>query len=116
MAGFHTKTFLKYDDYMTPEIAWINIKNFIPADKIIWEPFYGDGKSGEYLEKLGFNVIHDKSDFFAIENCYPKKPILASNRYPILTCFHAVNIEALTNNRELEWQQKSFRIGEKPRK
>ena len=64
MAGFHTKTFLKYDDYMTPETAWINIKDFIPADKIIWEPFFGDGKSGEYLKKLGFNVIHEKLDFF----------------------------------------------------
>ena len=68
MAGFHTKTFLKYDDYMTPEIAWINIKNFIPADKIIWEPFYGDGKSGEYLEKLGFNGIDDQSYCFENDN------------------------------------------------
>ena len=53
---------------MTPEIAWINIKNFIPADKIIWEPFYGDGKSGEYLEKLGFNGIDDQSYCFENDN------------------------------------------------
>ena len=64
MAGFHTKTFIKHDDYMTPESAWINIKHLIPADKVIWEAFYGDGKSGQYLENLGFNVIHKEVDFF----------------------------------------------------
>ena len=64
MAGFHTKTFLKYDDYMTPKYAWENIKQYIPNDKTIWEPFYGDGKSGVYLSELGFNVIHNDNDFF----------------------------------------------------
>ena len=64
MAGFHTKTFLKHDDYMTPKYAWENIKQFIPKDKVIWEAFYGDGKSGEYLKEMGFNIIHDKEDFF----------------------------------------------------
>lgn len=64
MAGFHTKTFSIHDDYMTPKYAWDNIKEFIPKDKIIWEAFYGDGKSGSYLEELGFNVIHKKVDFF----------------------------------------------------
>jgi hypothetical protein len=64
MAGFHTKTFIKHDDYMTPKIAWENIAHLIPKDKLIWEPFYGDGKSGEYLKELGFNVIHKEIDFF----------------------------------------------------
>jgi hypothetical protein len=64
MAGFHTKTFLKYDDYMTPKSAWENIQDYIPKDKVIWEPFYGDGKSGEYLRELNFEVIHQKEDFF----------------------------------------------------
>ena len=64
MAGFHTKTFLKHDDYMTPKYAWENIQQFIPRDKIIWEAFYGNGKSGEYLTELGFNVIHEQVDFF----------------------------------------------------
>lgn len=64
MAGFHTKTFLKYDDYMTPKYAWENIKQFIPADKVIWEPFFGDGKSGQYLTELGFKSIHMPVDFF----------------------------------------------------
>ena len=64
MAGFCTKTFIKHDDYMTPKYAWENIKNLIPKDKVIWEAFYGDGKSGKYLQELGFNVIHEEVDFF----------------------------------------------------
>ena len=64
MASFHTKTFSKHDDYMTPKYAWENISHLIPKDKVIWEAFYGDGKSGEYLRQLGFNVIHEDVDFF----------------------------------------------------
>jgi len=64
MAGFHSKTFVKHDDYMTPKSAWENIKHLIPKDKVIWEAFYGDGKSGTYLKELGFNVIHEPVDFF----------------------------------------------------
>ena len=63
MAGFHTKTFTNHDDYMTPKSAWENIKHLIPNKKI-WEAFYGNGKSGEYLKELGFNVIHEEIDFF----------------------------------------------------
>jgi len=64
MAGYETKTFEKHDDYMTPKYAWENIQQFIPRDKVIWECFYGDGKSGKYLEELGFKVIHEDIDFF----------------------------------------------------
>jgi hypothetical protein len=49
---------------MTPKIAWEAIKDLIPKNKVIWEAFYGDGKSGEYLRELGFSVIHDEVDFF----------------------------------------------------
>ena len=64
MAGFHTKTFLKHDDYMTPKSAWEAIKEYIPNDKVIWESFYGDGTSGSILKEMGFNVIHEPVDFF----------------------------------------------------
>jgi len=64
MAGFQTKTFIKHDDYMTPKYAWENIKHLIPKDKVIWEPFYGDGQSGNHLRELGFQVIHEPIDFF----------------------------------------------------
>ena len=64
MAAYHNKTFAIDDEYMTPKKAWEDIKDFIPKDKILWEAFYGDGKSGEYLQEMGFNVIHKKVDFF----------------------------------------------------
>ena len=63
MANFTHETFTVFDDWMTPKHAWENIKEYIP-DKVIWEPFYGDGKSGHYLTQLGFNVIHEPLDFF----------------------------------------------------
>jgi hypothetical protein len=57
-------SFTRWDDYMTPKSAWEDIAHLIPKDKVIWEPFYGDGKSGEYLEELGFEVVHLSEDFF----------------------------------------------------
>jgi hypothetical protein len=64
MSLFQNKSFSKYDDYMTPKYVWENIKNYIPKDKTIWEAFYGNGSSGNYLKELGFNVIHEEIDFF----------------------------------------------------
>lgn len=75
MATFTNKTFIKHDSYMTPKYAWENIIEYIPKDKIIWEAFYGDGKSGTHLSQLGFNVIHEPIDFF--EN--DKGDIIVSN-------------------------------------
>lgn len=75
MAGFHTKTFIKHDDYMTPKSAWENIKQFIPQDKVIWEAFYGDGTSGTILKELGFDIIHEPIDFFEED----KGDIIVSN-------------------------------------
>lgn len=64
MASFHSKTFIKHDDYMTPKYAWEDIQQYIPKDKVIWESFYGDGNSGKHLQNLGFDVIHNQDDFF----------------------------------------------------
>lgn len=64
MAGFSTKTFTTHDDYMTPKNAWEAIQNYIPKDKVIWEAFYGNGDSGNYLKELGFQVIHEDIDFY----------------------------------------------------
>ena len=70
--------FIKHDDYMTPKYAWENILPFIPKDKVIWEAFYGDGKSGTHLTELGLNVIHKPIDFFNDETL-PEYDILISN-------------------------------------
>ena len=64
MAEYNSCNWSNHDDYMTPKHAWEDIKNYIPRDRVIWEPFYGDGKSGKYLTELGFNVIHENIDFF----------------------------------------------------
>lgn len=76
MACFHDcPNFDVNDEYMTRKSAWEDIKDYIPTNKVIWECFYGDGKSGQYLRELGFEVIHEPIDFF--EN--NKGDILISN-------------------------------------
>lgn len=64
------------DIFYTPRHAWEAIKQFIPNDKVIWEPFVGESNSGVYLSELGFNVIHDNEDFF---NSEIKGDIVVSN-------------------------------------
>ena len=56
--------FVKHDDYYTPKYAWENIAHLIPKNKVIWEPFYGDGTSGSHFRELGFETIHNNEDFF----------------------------------------------------
>ena len=52
------------DNYYSKKEVWEKIQQYIPKDKVIYEPFYGDGKSGQYLRELGFDVIHEPVDFF----------------------------------------------------
>lgn len=70
-----TTAHAKHDDYMTPKSAWESIAHLLPKEKILWEPFYGDGKSGEILRELGFKVIHQKEDFFQ----HDKGEVIVSN-------------------------------------
>lgn len=52
------------DNYMTNKIEWERILKYIPKNKKIWSPFYGDGKQKEYFKELGFDIIHEDEDFF----------------------------------------------------
>ena len=52
------------DNYMTSKQDWERISQFIPQDKVIWAPFYGDGKQKQYFEEMGYNIIHNDEDFF----------------------------------------------------
>jgi len=54
----------KFDDYVTPKSAYEEILQYIPKNKILWDPFYCQGSSGIFLKELGFEVIHKNEDFF----------------------------------------------------
>lgn len=53
------------DNYITNKEDWLKIKKYIPEDKIIWSPFYCDGKQKEYFKEMGFDIIHEDKDFFS---------------------------------------------------
>ena len=53
------------DNYATDKKGWEMIKEFIPKDKVIWSPFYCDGKQKEYFEEMGYDIIHEDKDFFS---------------------------------------------------
>ena len=53
------------DNYITNKYEWERIKDYIPTDKIIWSPFYCDGKQKEYFKELGYDIIHEDKDFFS---------------------------------------------------
>tara|TARA_R100000951_G_scaffold69932_1_gene58863 strand:- start:1367 stop:1843 length:477 start_codon:yes stop_codon:yes gene_type:complete len=52
------------DNYATDKHGWEIIKQFLPKDKVIWSPFYCDGKQKEYFRDMGFDIIHEDEDFF----------------------------------------------------
>ena len=81
MASFHTKTFTKHDDYMTPKYAWENIKEFLKEEyKTIYEPFYGDGSSGEILKEIFSDrtIIHNEVDFYEYSTIYEYDAIISN--------------------------------------
>lgn len=56
------------DDYTTTEKAFFDIKPFKPENaKIIYDPFYLDGKSKIYMEKVfsDCKIIHEEKDAFS---------------------------------------------------
>ena len=58
-------SFTNDDDFMTPKSAWEDISVYLPRNKVIWECFYGDGRSGGFLKELGFDdngYFNDKAD------------------------------------------------------
>lgn len=69
------------DEYDTPRELWENIVQYLPKkDKILWEPFYSNGKSGNILSELGCTVIQSKTDFFDTDNnIVDKADVIVSN-------------------------------------
>lgn len=65
------------DEYMTPKKIWEDIEDYLPTDgkKIVFEAFYGNGMSGQYLSELGCTVIQGPNiDFFEDVDKCPIKP------------------------------------------
>ncbi len=66
----------KHNDFMTPKYIFEDIKDYIPKNKIISMPFFGDGSCATHMTELGFEVIHQDEDFFehdrgdiVVDNC-----------------------------------------------
>ena len=66
------KTFSKQDNYTTPKYAIDDLINEIYSivkDKVIYEPFYNEGASGEFLRAHNLEVIHNPNiDFYNVFN------------------------------------------------
>ena len=62
--AFKTKKKDGCDDYFTPRQAWQEIGSYLPKDKLIYEAFYGDGTSADYLRELGCSVVSEDIIFF----------------------------------------------------
>lgn len=76
----------KLDDYNTPFYVWEILLNYLDLDKktIIYEPFYNDGLSKTYLEKLGYkNIIHNQENFFHNYEKYEYDIIISNPPYSI---------------------------------
>ena len=43
------------DNYATDKSGWEKIQKFIPKDKLIWSPFYCDGKQKDHIH---LNMIY----------------------------------------------------------
>jgi len=52
------------DNYATDKHGWEIIKDFIPNNKKIYAPFYCDGKQKQYFSEMGYDIIHEDTDFF----------------------------------------------------
>jgi hypothetical protein len=69
----------KCDNYTTPKYVFEMLLPYIDTSMIIYDPFFYDGSSGEYLTELGYkNVIHNNEDFY-INWCKYKFDIIITN-------------------------------------
>ena len=53
------------DDYNTSKSAFALLKEFVPEDQILYDPFFNDGTSKKYMEEVfKCTVIHENRDAF----------------------------------------------------
>ena len=59
----------KDDEFYTFAKDWQKIEQYIPKDKIVWEPFSnGDFEGVDYLKSIAKELISNTGDFFAADN------------------------------------------------
>lgn len=59
------------DEYFTPKKIWEDVVDYLPTngEMVVFEAFYGNGMSGQYLTELGCTVIQGPHvDFFKSDN------------------------------------------------
>ena len=60
------------------------LTDFVDKNKVIYNPFFLDGKAKTYLNELGYdNVIHNDEDFFDNYNKYEYDLIITNPPYTI---------------------------------
>jgi len=52
------------DNYTTDKHGWEIIKDYIPNNKKIYAPFFCNGKQKDYFKEMGYDIIHEDTDFF----------------------------------------------------
>lgn len=57
----------KNDHLETDTNTWDAVLKHIPKSMVIWQPFYMNGKCGEYVRSKGYTVVHEEKDFFEWE-------------------------------------------------
>lgn len=57
------------DLYETPAHVYLYLKDLIPKNKIVWDPFPGSGRSRTIMKAMGLKVYEDdlKQDFFTMK-------------------------------------------------
>jgi len=72
------------NDYGTSKYIFGMLTDFVDKTKVIYEPFYLDGKAKNYLNELGYdNVIHNNEDFFENYDKYDYDLIITNPPYTI---------------------------------
>jgi hypothetical protein len=67
------------DEWMTPISAWENIKEYMPKNATIYEPFSGDGQNKRNLQTLGFSVLDNTEDDFFLSEDHKRCTHIISN-------------------------------------
>jgi hypothetical protein len=77
-AGFNRPNTATHDNYNTSKSAYEMLKQYIPDDTTLYDPFYNDGKAFDYMTETFSNniIIHEDKDAFS---WFPECDIVVTN-------------------------------------